>query len=200
MEFSSIKTELEKKQIDPRVELLRLIREIEPHDALEAEHIYTTLAWIASGAPLYRRERADDPPQHLVAEFLLFDAAAGKLLLVDHKKAGIWLPSGGHVEADERPAGTVAREVVEELGVEADFLLPTPLFLTVTPTVGNKVAPHTDVTLWYVLVGDCTQELCFDAGEFHAIEWFALDALPQARVDPHIARFVAKLRAWGANR
>lgn len=184
--------------MDGRVELMNLIREIEPHDALEAEHIVQSLTWIASGAPLYRRERADDPPQHLVAEFLLYDASAGKLLLVDHKKAGIWLPSGGHIEADETPFGTVVREVVEELGVEAEFLLPTPLFLTITPTVGTNVAPHVDVTLWYLLAGDCTQALNFDVGEFHAIEWFALDALPRERIDPHIARFVAKVRAWSA--
>ncbi len=45
-----------------------------------------------------------------------------KLLLVDHKKAGLWLPSGGHVEIDEHPQTTVQREVREELGIEATFL------------------------------------------------------------------------------
>ncbi len=178
-----------------REHLVDLIQSIAPHDTLEAEHIDATMAWIASGAPLYRLSRADDPPQHLVAYFLLCDAAQQKLLLVDHKKAGLWLPSGGHVEVDEAPQETVRREVQEELGVEARFLMPTPLFLTVTPTTG-AIAKHVDVSLWYVLQGDSRQEYWFDPTEFYRIAWFDLDALPLERTDPHLARFAAKLQAW----
>ena len=178
-----------------RYTLVQIIRAIAPHDTLEADQIKATLAWVASGAKLYRLARADDPPQHLVAYFLLYDAPRQMLLLVDHKKAGLWLPSGGHVEVDEHPQATVQREVREELGIEASFVHPAPLFLTVTPTVG-AVAPHVDVSLWYLLHGDSTQPLWFDKGEFHQVAWFALDALPLERSDPHLARFAAKLRAW----
>jgi 8-oxo-dGTP pyrophosphatase MutT (NUDIX family) len=163
---------------------------------LEAKHIAATLAWIASGAPLYRQQRADDPPQHLVAYFLLYDQAQHELLLVDHKKAGLWLPSGGHVEPDEPPHVTVQREVTEELGVTAHFFTsdvpPIPLFVTVTPTVGS-VARHVDVSLWYVLRGDAGRLPWYDAGEFYQVAWFALDALPRDRCEPHLARFAAKL-------
>ena len=34
--------------------------------------------------------------------FALIDEQRGKLLLVDHKFAGLWLPSGGHVERRRR--------------------------------------------------------------------------------------------------
>jgi ADP-ribose pyrophosphatase YjhB (NUDIX family) len=174
--------------------LVDLVRAIRPYDALEAEHLRATLAWIESGAPLYRLHRADDPPKHLVSYFLLYDATAQKLLLVDHKKSGLWLPSGGHVEPDEDPQATTAREVVEELGVEADFVSTTPFFLTVRETVG-PTPQHVDVSLWYLLRGDSTREMCYDTGEFHQVAWFALDQLPLERCDPHLARFVAKLRA-----
>ncbi len=173
--------------------LTQLVRAIPAHDALEAAQLDATVAWIASGASLFRLAQADDPPQHLVAYFMLFDPAARKVLLVDHKKAGLWLPNGGHVEPDEDPQMTVRREVREELGVEARFFSSTPLFLTICPTVG-AVAPHVDVSLWYVLVADSTQSLWFDEAEFHQIAWFALDKLPLARSDPHLARFVAKLQ------
>ena len=174
--------------------LSALLHNIDPLDALEATQIEATLAWIASGAPLFRLDRADDPPQHLVAYFSLYDVAQQKLLLVDHKKAGLWLPSGGHVEPNEHPHVTVQREIVEELGIDAAFLMPTPFFLTVSPTVGT-VAPHTDVSLWYLLHGDATREMWFDGAEFHSVAWFALDALPLERCDPHLARFAAKLQA-----
>jgi 8-oxo-dGTP diphosphatase len=174
--------------------LAGLIRSIRSHDPLEEEQIASTLAWIKTGAPLYRLAKEDDPPMHLVAYFLLYDSSQQRLLLVDHKKAGLWLPSGGHVEPNEHPQTTVQREVLEELGIEAAFLLSEPLFLTVTPTVGSS-ARHTDVSLWYVLKGDSSQEMWFDEGEFHQVAWFALDALPLERCDPHLARFAIKLQS-----
>jgi len=169
-----------------------LVRTIQPLDTLEQEHLDTTLAWIASGAPLFRVAKPATPPQHLVAYFVLVDPTRKKLVLVDHKLAGLWLPGGGHVEPDEHPQATVLREANEELEIHANFLLDEPLFLTVTETVG-ATAGHTDVSLWYVLCGNSTQQLRFDEHEFHTIRWFAFDALPFERADPHLARFMAKL-------
>jgi hypothetical protein len=75
-----------------------LVSAIEPYDELEQRHKLATLAWIAESAPLCRITKPDIPPQHLVAYFVLLDQAQGKLLLVDHRNAGLWLPSGGHIE------------------------------------------------------------------------------------------------------
>ena len=142
-----------------------LIRAISPGDALEAEHITAALTWIASGASLCRIAKPAVPSQHLVAYFVLIAPNQRKLLLVDHKNAGLWLPGGGHVEVGEHPQTTVCRELNEELGIPADFLLTEPFFLTVTQTVG-ATAGHTDVSLWYLMRGDVAQALTFDAHEF----------------------------------
>lgn len=176
-----------------RTTLSQLVRSIQPLDDLEASHISQTLGWIESGAPLFRIQKPATPPQHLVSYFVLFDVAAGKILLVDHRNAGLWLPAGGHVELDEHPQTTVVRESAEELQIQADFLQETPIFLTVTPTVG-KGAVHSDVSLWYVLQYDSSVPVHFDEGEFYGIQWFALDKLPLDRCDPHLQRFVDKLR------
>jgi 8-oxo-dGTP diphosphatase len=178
-----------------REQIAAIVRAIQPYDALEAEHIRETLAWIEAGAPLYRIYKPATPPQHLVSYFVLLDLHSRQLLLVDHRKAGLWLPSGGHVEPDEHPRVTVERELFEELQIEARFLCSEPLFLTVTQTVG-QTAGHTDVSLWYVLVGDCRQPLQYDAEEFARIAWFPLHALPLERTDPHMARFSAKLTTY----
>ncbi len=172
----------------------QLVRAIDPCDDLEQQHQQATLEWIASGAGLFRVRKPADPPQHLVSYFVLVDPDAAQLLLVDHKNAGLWLPSGGHVEPDEHPTATVAREVQEELSIAADFLLDNPLFITVTQTVGST-AGHTDVSLWYVLRGDHQQPLQYDRAEFHGVRWFPLDQLPLDRCDPHLSRFSAKLQA-----
>jgi 8-oxo-dGTP pyrophosphatase MutT (NUDIX family) len=164
-----------------------------PLDDLERRHIDATLEWIESGAELCRMVKPATPPMHLVSYFVLVDRERRSLLLVDHKNASLWLPTGGHVEPGEHPADTVRRECREELGIEASFIHPEPFFLTVTTTVG-ATAGHTDVSLWYLLDGDATRELQFDRDEFHSIQWFDLDNTPTDRTDPHMQRFVRKLR------
>jgi 8-oxo-dGTP diphosphatase len=175
-----------------RTTIAALIRNLSAHDALEQEHIDATLAWIASGAPLFRVAKPAVPPQHLVSYFVLVDEAERKLLLVDHRNAGLWLPGGGHVELDEHPATTVCRELAEELQILPTFLWPDPIFLTVTQTVG-RTGGHTDVSFWYMLRGDTHQSLSFDTGEFYSVRWFDFDAPPLERADPHMGRFMAKL-------
>ena len=126
--------------------------------------------------------------------FALVDQQRGKLLLVDHKLAGLWLPSGGHVEPGEDPRATVVRELAEELNLAAEFVRESPLFITVTQTVG-AVSGHTDVSLWYLLRGDSSRAIEFDRGEFHGVRWFSFDEIPYERSDPHMRRFVAKMRS-----
>jgi 8-oxo-dGTP pyrophosphatase MutT (NUDIX family) len=50
-----------------------------------------------------------------VAGFLIHDQ---KILLIKHKKLGIWLAPGGHIEADELPHQAAEREVWEETGIK----------------------------------------------------------------------------------
>lgn len=46
----------------------------------------------------------------------------GRTLLLKHKKLGMWLPPGGHIEEGETPDEAVLREVLEETGLEAEFI------------------------------------------------------------------------------
>ncbi|MGO9605719.1 MAG: NUDIX hydrolase [Candidatus Binataceae bacterium] len=171
-----------------------LVSAIAAHDATEASHKARVLDWIASGAPLFRIQKPDVPKQHLVSYFVLADLKHRKILLVDHKSAGLWLPSGGHVEPDEDPEATVHRELAEELRLAASFICKGPFFLTITRTIGID-AGHDDVSLWYVLSGDSESRIWFDENEFNAIRWFSFDEIPFDRSDPQLRRFMDKLEA-----
>ena len=166
------------------------VASIEPFDEIERAHLRDALAWIDSGAELCRVQKPATPPKHLVSYFALVDH--DHVLLVDHKNAQLWLPSGGHVEPGEHPRATVARELREELGIELADDPGAPLMLTVTETVGIT-AGHTDVSLWYVVRGDRGASLSFDTEEFHSVRWFRFDEAPLSRSDPHLARFLGKL-------
>ena len=176
-----------------RARIAEVIAAIEPLDEIERDHRDSTLEWIRSGAPIFRTRKPDVPLKHLVSYFALIDDRRGKILLVDHKLAGLWLPSGGHVEPDEDPHTTVVRELSEELNLTAEFIHEGPLFITATRTLGE--GPHTDVSLWYSLRGDSSRAIEFDRGEFHGVQWFGFDEILFARSDPHMHRFVKKLRA-----
>jgi 8-oxo-dGTP pyrophosphatase MutT (NUDIX family) len=125
-----------------------------------------------------------------VSYFALVDA--GHVLLVDHRNAQLWLPTGGHVDPGEHPRETVRRELREELGLEIDGDLSPPLMLTVTGTVG-VTAGHVDVSLWYVVESDMRSQFIWDRGEFSDVRWFGFDDVPLGRSDPHMGRFIAKL-------
>lgn len=167
------------------------ISSIKPFDRVEQEHLDFVLRWIDSGVEICRLAKPATPETHLVAYFVLLSSDQ-KILLVDHKKAELWLPPGGHVEPGEHPRDAVIREMREELGVDADFLCDDPMFLTVTKTVGNTPG-HTDVSLWYVLRGDSSIHIKYDTGEFHQIRWFAFDEIPFEHSDPHMKRFINKI-------
>jgi len=168
------------------------LESISPLDALELQHQRDALAWVDSGAPLFRTAKPATPPQHLVSYFAIVDDEC--ILLVDHKNANLWLPPGGHVEVGEHPRDTVAREIREELGFTPSHEVSSPLMVTCTSTVG-LTAGHTDVSFWYVVYASRTQAMTYDAQEFNGIKWFEFSEVPLDRSDPHLERFMRKLRS-----
>ncbi|WP_422744638.1 NUDIX hydrolase [Micromonospora sp. WMMD754] len=187
-----------------RDEIRAVVEELPPGDELEARHREAALAWLAGTEDIFRRAKPRTPSPHLVAYFLLRDPSDGAVLLVDHRLAGMWLPSGGHVEPGEHPAETVRRELREELGVPAVFAPPfgeRPAFLTVTETVGPPEQRHTDVSLWYVLTAHRDQRFTPDPVEFRGVRWWTpaeVTDAPAGTVEPHLGRMLAKLAAVAA--
>ncbi len=175
-----------------------LVAAVSPLDQREAADQADILGWIASGQPLFRTVPPAEPPKHLVVYFVPVDSARRCLLLGDHRKSGLWLPPGGHVEDGEDPRQAVTREAREELGIEARFNprlgRDRPLFLTVTPTRGPQA--HLDVSLWFVLGVDREAPLRPDPGEFSRVRWLGLNEdFAAGGYDPEMGRFAAKLAA-----
>lgn len=175
-----------------RSQIYAEIESIEPLDALEALHRADAIAWVASGDELCRLAKPATPPKHLVSYFAVIDAQ--RILLVDHKNARLWLPTGGHIEPGEHPRETVTRELFEELGLKPSHAIAPPLMITASQTVG-LTSGHVDVSLWYVVHFEPGQTIRYDEDEFNSVRWFDLAELPYERSDPHLRRFVAKLKS-----
>jgi 8-oxo-dGTP diphosphatase len=185
---------------EPRRVIADLVAEVLPYDDQEERDRADILAWVASGAPLFRVRPPATPPRHLAVYFALLDETRREVMLVDHIKAGCWLLPGGHVDNGEDPRTTVVREAREELGIDVRYHEGLgggqPFFLTVTQTRGPH--SHTDVTLWFVLVGDRAETMAPDPGEFRGVGWFGLDEPIRwntSTFDPQMHRFVAKVSA-----
>ena len=179
-----------------------LIARVVPLDAVEDEHRRQALAWLDSTDDVFRRIKPRTPSPHLVSYFLLIDHDGDGVLLADHLKAGLWLPSGGHVEPGEHPVSAVRREAREELGIDAVFSPVTgesPLFVTVTETapVADR---HTDVSLWFVLSCGRDQPLVPDRREFREVRWWTRADIARddpALFGPHLSRALAKFGKAG---
>ena len=86
-----------------------LVAAIDPLDDTEVRHRAQVLDWIDCCAPLWRTAKPATPPRHLVSYAVVIDPALEHALLVDHRIAGRWLPTRGHIEPGEHPTTTARR-------------------------------------------------------------------------------------------
>jgi 8-oxo-dGTP pyrophosphatase MutT (NUDIX family) len=182
-----------------RTDINAILDHIEPMDDLEMATIERVRGWLAEGRPLFRKRKPDVPPEHLVSYCVVIDRARESILLMCHRRAGLWLPTGGHAEMDEDLHAAAGRELAEELGPRAAMVATVadmPLFITATRTRG--AGSHTDISLWYVVAGDERMWLEPDPAEFSAhrwVPWQRVLELDPADIDPEMPRFMTKLMA-----
>ncbi|MCP4421077.1 MAG: NUDIX domain-containing protein [Chloroflexi bacterium] len=105
-----------------------------------------------------------------------------KVLLHCHKKLGIWLPAGGHIDRDELPEEAAVREVKEETGLNVTLYNPdVPLFAADNGACQlhrpvhllleniNPYHQHIDFIYYATAV---SADLAPSTGETNQIKWF----------------------------
>lgn len=136
--------------------------------SFDPETVNRFLARISEG----RLVRTENPVSHLSTYFLPYNSANQTVLLVAHKKSGLWLAPGGHIEPDESLLQTVNREIQEELGV-SDFFpeRPLPFLLTIVDIPENqKRACRRHYDVWFLMPTDGSN-FKIDPSEFHDTRW-----------------------------
>lgn len=109
--------------------LLRLreqLRDYRPADSTEAGFVSRMLELCASGTAC---ERSHVAPGHFTASAFVLSPDGQDVVLIHHKKLGIWVQPGGHVDAADADLESGARrEVAEEVGLtELQLLGGEPL-------------------------------------------------------------------------
>lgn len=143
-------------------ELTALVAARVPVDERERESIERFLA------ELDRLERPfdeDADPVHVTASAIVVGPRGVCLHL--HKRLGLWLQPGGHIDAGETPEEAARREVREETG----FVCTAPVFVHVDVHDGGR--GHTHLDLRYLLEADGDPSPA--EGESPDVRWFAWD-------------------------
>lgn len=130
------------------------------------------------GSALHR----DGPAEHLTVTSFVVDEDGERAVLVLHRKAGMWLQPGGHVEAgDPSLAAAALREASEETGLGA-VLRPAlggaPLDVQrheLSAGFGRACRAHLDVAFLFTAPGGADPVA---SDESERVAWFAVDALP----------------------
>ena len=138
--------------------------------------------------------RRSHGPAHVTASGVVLDPAGTATLLVLHRKVGLWLQPGGHVDDDDTSLATAAtREAAEETGVPGLVVDPVPVALDRHPAPCG-VEEHLDVQFLLVAPPGAVPVV---SAESLDVRWWSVDALPEQRVD--LERLVragrARLRA-----
>lgn len=138
-------------------------------------------------------ETAD--PTHVTGSAIVVDAD-GRVLLHRHKRLGIWLQPGGHLDPGEDPATAAVRETAEETGLAARHPDGGPQLVHIDVHQGPRGHVHLDARYLLRACGDTA--FAPHDGESPDVAWFApedaarigdrslAEAVAAARRDPRI--------------
>lgn len=131
-------TDASDRRTSDLIDLLDTHRPATPRERHAVARVLALLRWLPR--PFDR----DADPTHVTSSAIVLDAG-GRLLLHRHRRLGIWIQPGGHVEDGEAPAATAVRETAEETGVVADHPGGIPRLLHVDVHEGPLAHVHLDL-------------------------------------------------------
>lgn len=124
--------------------------------------------------------KEENPKSHFCAYFAAYDPVAKKVFIGHHKKSGLWLFNGGHIDGDETIKESLIREIGEEWGLDGSkFEINPPTFFTITEIDNPTKQPcnfHYDI--WCFVKIDKNKFKPSDANlseEFHEYGWKDLE-------------------------
>ena len=144
--------------------------------------------------------------KHFTASAVIINKE-NKVLLVDHKKLGVWIYPGGHVEDNEMPDQTIIREVKEETGLDVQIIgkkdeslsdckadvssLCIPYAILCELIGGDHY--HNDMIYLCRIINEDNIQIKHDPNESDGIGFFGIDDLENIKLFPNFKILLKKI-------
>lgn len=116
------------------------------------------------------------------------------VILLKHKRLGLWLQPGGHIDPGESPWDAALREAREETGLEVSFAEVgpggVPVLVHVDVHAGGR--GHTHLDLRY-LVDGAAADPAPPEGESQEVAWFEWPAAIERASDQRLTSLLTTL-------
>lgn len=122
----------------------------------------------------------DADPRHVTASAIVVDGG-GRTLLLRHKRLGIWVQPGGHVDGDEQLHVAAMREAFEETGIPLAHPNGRPRLLHVDAHDGGRGHRHFDVR--FLLIGAASVDFNPGEEESQDLAWLTRDEVAERADD-----------------
>lgn len=135
--------------------------------------------------------RDENSSTHFCIYFAAYDLQSKQVFIGHHKKSGLWLFNGGHIDKRETPEEALKREISEEWGVKIDSqIIEDPKLITITE-IKNKhqttlCKEHYDI--WYFIP---VSKHNFNPmkknldSEFYTTDWKTIEQARSVVTDPN---------------
>jgi 8-oxo-dGTP pyrophosphatase MutT (NUDIX family) len=146
------------------------------HQPIDEQERVSLAAFVEQLNRLDRPFAEDSGPIHVTSSAVVVGARG--VILHKHKRLGIWIQPGGHIDEGEHPADAAVREVLEETGLTTTHFTGSPTIVHIDVHAAPK--GHTHLDLRYLLHGpDADPEP--PEGESPDVAWLSFeDALIMA--------------------
>jgi 8-oxo-dGTP pyrophosphatase MutT (NUDIX family) len=173
-----------------RDQVRRMLTERDPIDDAERRSIERTLAELDRLADPFDQE---SDPVHVTGSAIVVGPRG--VVLLKHKRLGLWLQPGGHVDPGETPWDGALREAHEETGLEVTFTEVddegVPELVHVDVHAGGR--GHTHLDLRYLVHGGDADPTPPE-GESQEIAWFDWSSAIERASDDRLTALLRHLR------
>jgi 8-oxo-dGTP pyrophosphatase MutT (NUDIX family) len=171
----------------------RVVDAVRARDPVDEREAISIVRFLEAFERLTSPFDQDADPVHVTGSGVVVGSKG--VVLLEHKRLGIWLQPGGHLDPGETPWVAAQRETAEETGLGAVLAGPfdgagMPELLHVDVHAGGR--GHTHLDLRYLIdAGDADPDP--PVGESQRIGWFAWDEAI-ALADPGLRGLLVALR------
>lgn len=175
---------------DPRSPLVHLLQAYQGINPQEERMRAEMLAFVQRAPNCFSRDLAEG---HMTASAMVVNADHSAVVLMLHRKLGLWLQPGGHADGETDLLAVARKEVAEETGLRTRAVSTAIFDVDIHEIPANRKTPaHFHYDVRFLLAAEPGQSLQSN-NESRALEWVPVADVPARNSDVSVTRMAEKL-------